>query len=400
MDSRDEGAEAKYALHPLTLGYLDAELEADYQRYQPAMLVRSLRPVLIVLIGFLFTLALLDATSVTQTPIMPWEAGVMLGIAFLGLLWLTSASMESHYVQFALMLTVVVFGASLLLRIGHPEDLMDYFPGFFIMLLLTHFIGLRFTYAFVAALLLMFVLAIVVMTNKISLEQIIGIAMFLVPGYVIAATAGYTIEKQSRRLYAQVRMMEHERNEHEKMALHDALTGLPNRMLLTERMEQSLARARRQHGQFAVLFVDLDDFKRVNDSYGHTIGDQVLRQIALNLLRQVRGEDTVSRLGGDEFVVLSEHVQDEHGAQIAADRIQAAVSEPIVLKLPKGADTIHIHVTCSIGISLCPRDGDALEKLINRADDAMYSAKRDGKSTSRFFRSPEEGPAGSEPASQ
>lgn len=392
----DSDQELRYALHPLTLSYLDPILESEYQRYQPAKLVYALRPVLIILVVFLFSIALVDLAEVTDNPIVPWAAGIILGSTFLGLLWLTSVNIETRYLQFGMMLTLVVFGATLLLRVGHADDLTAYFPGFFLMLLLTHFVGLRFTYAITAAVLLILVLTIVILTNQVGFDQIMAMTMFLVPGYMIASTAGYTIEKQSRRLYAQVRMMEQERNEQETMALHDALTGLPNRMLLSERMEQSLARAKRQHGQFAVLFVDLDDFKRVNDTYGHITGDQILRQIATNLLRQVRGEDTVARLGGDEFVVLSEHVNDEHGAQIAADRIQQAVAVPIHMTSPV-TGSIQVQVTCSIGIALCPRDGESLDKLIHRADKAMYSAKREGKSTSRFFRGDiEENAAGPE----
>ena len=385
-----DDVQSTYALNPISLGYVDPELEAEYQSYQPAMLVRTLRPLLIVLMPLVAALGIVDYLAVTVMTFLPWQACVVLAAAFGFLLVLTFIPSGKRYIQFGLLTSLVLFALTLLLRVSNADELVRFFPGYFIVLIMSHFIGLRFTYGLAAALLLIGALVAAIALHGIGFVAMLDMIAFLVPGYAIAATAGYTMERQRRRLFAQVRLMELERNQHAQMALHDPLTQLPNRILLHERMRQSLARSKRQHGQFAVLFVDLDDFKSVNDSYGHAIGDRVLKQIAANLQHQVRGEDTVARLGGDEFVVLSEHVDDERGAQIAADRVQSAISKPIIVHLPQRADTIHVHVTCSIGIALCPRDGDTLEQLIGRADEAMYKAKRVGKHTSRFFRDPDE----------
>ena len=315
---------------------------------------------------------------------MNWPAAGALAAVLIALFWLTSS--VGKFAESGIILTFLAFQLVLLDQVDTNQVLTAYLPGFFIIVLLPHFVGLRFTHGLGTSALLIATLAGALLSKGLDLFIFVHACVFLIPGLTVAASAGYTIDRQRRLLFAQVRQMEDERCAHEKMALHDPLTDLPNRSLLRERMEQSVARAKRQHGQFAVLFVDLDNFKTVNDNYGHGIGDRVLKSIAENLMLQVRGEDTVARLGGDEFVILSDHVVDEHGAQIAADRIQAAVSKPIVISFRERGDTININVTCSIGISLCPKDGDTLDLLISRADEAMYSAKRNGKSTSRFFR--------------
>lgn len=377
---------SKFALNRWSLGYDDPALEAEYQIYQPAMLIRSLRPLFWVLLPVSILVGLVDFAGLLRQSPVPWQACAVLVFALSALLVLGSIHRGSRFIQPALLATFVLFGLTLLLRISNVEELRRFFPGYFIVILMSHFVGLRFTGGLTAALLLVGGLVAAIVGNHIGFASILDLLVFLVPGYAIAATAGYTMERQRRRLFAQLKLLEQERRIHEQMALHDPLTNLPNRTLLHERMEQSLARSKRQHGQFAVLFVDLDDFKAVNDSHGHSIGDLVLREIADNLQDQVRGEDTVARLGGDEFVVLSEHIEDERGATTAAERIQAAVSIPIVINVDSPVERIEVHVTCSIGISLCPRDGDTLDELISRADDAMYKAKRHGKGGSRFYR--------------
>ncbi len=163
------------------------------------------------------------------------------------------------------------------------------------------------------------------------------------------------------------------------LALHDALTDLPNRTLLSDRVTQAIALARRHSNQFAVLFVDVDHFKRINDTLGHTIGDQLLRCVAERLLASVRGMDTVSRLGGDEFVVLLSEIDHARDAVIIADKMRASLAAPY-------NSTLHdTHVTVSIGISVYPYDGLDAETLFKNADIALYHAKQNGRNNSQFF---------------
>jgi diguanylate cyclase (GGDEF)-like protein len=165
------------------------------------------------------------------------------------------------------------------------------------------------------------------------------------------------------------------------LAEHDALTGMPNRLLLTDRLGQAIARAARDGSMVAVLFLDLDGFKHVNDSLGHRTGDEFLKSVAKSLLECVRHADTVSRLGGDEFVVLLSAVHRLKYPAITARRILNAVGKSHLIA---GHD---LRITASIGVSVFPDDGLDAETLIKNADTAMYQAKEAGKQTFKFFKS-------------
>jgi diguanylate cyclase (GGDEF)-like protein len=163
------------------------------------------------------------------------------------------------------------------------------------------------------------------------------------------------------------------------MALHDNLTGLPNRILLEDRLRQVSNRADRNKRRFAVLFVDLDKFKPVNDRYGHRIGDEVLKSVAQRLTASVRKDDTVARAGGDEFViVLSEIVKPEDAAMISR-KIIDELSRPFFI------EDKEFPLACSIGISVYPDDGTDRSAIVVNADLAMYHAKQGGRSDYRFY---------------
>jgi diguanylate cyclase (GGDEF)-like protein/PAS domain S-box-containing protein len=163
-------------------------------------------------------------------------------------------------------------------------------------------------------------------------------------------------------------------------AQHDFLTGLPNRTLLNDRVNQAIFLAWRHMKKVAVLFLDLDGFKHINDSLGHPIGDKLLQSIAKRLVDCVRGPDTVSRQGGDEFVVLLSEVEQAEGAAITARRMLRAVAEA------HSIGQHDLHVTISIGVSLYPDDGLDAETLIQNADTAMYQAKENGRQSFQFFK--------------
>lgn len=165
----------------------------------------------------------------------------------------------------------------------------------------------------------------------------------------------------------------------EYMALHDMLTDLPNRKLFMDRFNQALARSRRYLKPAAVLYVDLDDFKAINDTLGHQAGDTVLAETARRLKELVRESDTVARIGGDEFAVILMDVQTPAGAVQVAEKIIRATSVPIPL-----ADQ-QVEVGSSIGISLYPKDGSSIASLLKCADSAMYVAKSLGKRTYSLY---------------
>lgn len=164
------------------------------------------------------------------------------------------------------------------------------------------------------------------------------------------------------------------------LAEHDTLTGLPNRLLLSDRLDQAIAMAQRNSEILAVLFMDLDGFKHINDSLGHSTGDKLLQSVAKQLQRCVRAPDTVSRQGGDEFLVLLQDIEHAEDAAIAANRILKSLVET------HSIDGHELHITASIGVSIYPDDGIDSETLIKNADTAMYQAKAQGRHNYKFFK--------------
>jgi diguanylate cyclase (GGDEF)-like protein len=153
------------------------------------------------------------------------------------------------------------------------------------------------------------------------------------------------------------------------LATHDNLTGLPNRILFFDRLEQAIKKSRRQKQRFALFFIDLDDFKRINDSFGHLVGDHVLKTVADTLNKTVRDSDTVARLAGDEFMIILDNVQDISSIEAIAKKTLKAVAQPIEVLQES------VVMTVSIGISLFPDHGEDAETLLRKADTAMYRVK-------------------------
>jgi diguanylate cyclase (GGDEF)-like protein/PAS domain S-box-containing protein len=162
-----------------------------------------------------------------------------------------------------------------------------------------------------------------------------------------------------------------------RQANFDALTGLANRKLLEDRLAQILAQARRRHSHVALLFVDLDKFKPVNDNYGHAAGDELLRQVARRMENSLREEDTIARLGGDEFVVVLPSLHQPTMAEKTAEKLVTVLSEPFKV------GEHYVEISCSVGIALFPEDAGDTDELLARADAAMYQAKEAGRATWR-----------------
>jgi len=161
------------------------------------------------------------------------------------------------------------------------------------------------------------------------------------------------------------------------LAQHDPLTGLPNRALFSDRLHQELARAKRQGGHFAIIFLDLDNFKPINDNHGHAVGDKLLQQVALRLKDSVRASDTVGRIGGDEFVVLMPELAEVESALGLAEKIRQVVRRDYTV------DGRQLAISCSLGVAVYPDDGIDEIALTKSADDAMYRAKESGRDTLR-----------------
>jgi diguanylate cyclase (GGDEF)-like protein len=160
------------------------------------------------------------------------------------------------------------------------------------------------------------------------------------------------------------------------LAYHDELTGLPNRSLLQDRFQQVMSQAERHHKPLALLMVDLDEFKRVNDKLGHASGDKVLQAVALRLTKGIRGADTACRYGGDEFVIMLSEIDSPDIATALTVEISGRLGEPYII------DGHKIHMTVSVGVAVYPGDGRTFEDLMKQADIAMYRIKDTGHGTS------------------
>jgi diguanylate cyclase (GGDEF)-like protein len=164
------------------------------------------------------------------------------------------------------------------------------------------------------------------------------------------------------------------------LAHHDMLTSLPNRSLFTDRLQQMLVQAKRSNLLGALLFIDLDKFKPINDTLGHNIGDLLLQEIAQRLLASVRESDTVARIGGDEFVVLLPVIEATADAGTVAEKIRLTLALPFQICEHK------IQIGCSIGIAVYPEHGEDEADLLKNADTAMYQAKQNGRNNVQMYR--------------
>jgi diguanylate cyclase (GGDEF)-like protein len=208
------------------------------------------------------------------------------------------------------------------------------------------------------------------LSEKMLTLQVFNASVALL-SFVLAAVRTERLEHVAERKRAQDELV--------RQALHDPLTGLANRTLFMDRLTQALARSNRHPGTLAVMFLDLDRFKLINDSLGHSVGDHVLMCMAQRLREALRIEDTASRFGGDEFVVLCEDVQNEEDAIVIADRLALAMAQPMSM------DAGSVVVTTSIGIAVANPKTDSAEDLVRNADSALYRAKERGRARFELF---------------
>ena len=173
--------------------------------------------------------------------------------------------------------------------------------------------------------------------------------------------------------------LRHEKEKFDYLAHHDALTGLPNRILFNDRLEKAIFSAKRSQKKIALLFIDLDHFKEINDSLGHDVGDTILKTVTSRLQKVLRDEDTLARLGGDEFTIILEDLDEPEDSSIIASKILLALAEVIEF------DSHKLYVSSSIGISIYPDDGISAQNLLKFADSAMYKAKDEGRNNYQYY---------------
>jgi diguanylate cyclase (GGDEF)-like protein len=187
------------------------------------------------------------------------------------------------------------------------------------------------------------------------------------------------LEQRNRQLQVEIAQRQRLEELARHQASHDGLTGLPNRNLFIDHLEKSIARAERRGGICALFYIDIDEFKPVNDRYGHQAGDELLKAIAARMLEAMRKVDTVARLGGDEFAAVMDEPADAAAALQAAQRLAQSLREPYRLQLHGHPEGLEVRVGASVGIALYPQHASTFDSLVRLADTAMYRAKKTGK---------------------
>ena len=263
-----------------------------------------------------------------------------------------------------------------------PESRFVYFVQFLVVLLFGQgFVLLRFGQAARVSLLLAAGHLLLAAAGRLLPDESLRPSLVLLCAVLLIVTfTKYNQELAQRRVFRKAWQLRLEQRRSDQLAHYDAVTGLPNRALGLDRLARALAAAQRRQHLVGVLFVDLDHFKKVNDTSGHTTGDQVLAGAARRLQDCVREEDTVARFGGDEFLVLLPTLRHSHDAELVARKVVEAFARPFSLA---GQE---YPLSASVGICLYPADGRDASELLQNADAAMYLAKQEGRNAYRFFR--------------
>ncbi|MEH6445359.1 MAG: bifunctional diguanylate cyclase/phosphodiesterase [Oceanospirillaceae bacterium] len=209
--------------------------------------------------------------------------------------------------------------------------------------------------------------------NNFELDEVFGLLFITSLGFIfiIYRRTSYLKKEISRREKAEIEI--------KKIAFYDSLTGLANRDLCKEKLEQIITKACTQNFKIALLFIDIDNFKGINDSFGHSYGDELLRQVAVRVSLELREEDVFSRISGDEFVIVIDKYKNRESISVLCERLLSSVAKSFILNDQSA------YVSLSIGVSEYPSDGSDAEELLKQADTAMYQAKSEGKNTYKFF---------------
>ena len=368
----------------MTLSFQDARVEADYRGATLAGLRQHGRVATCVGLVVYLLFGWLDTYHVAEA--VRHEIWNVRLLTCVGALLMFAFSWHPAYRRWGPLALVVVGWAAGVSVIGifwllPPDALEPYFAGLVLVTFFTYnFVGTRFIYALAANLSLLVAYNLLfVWLRQVPEQQWLSHNFHLLSANILGGAAAYLAEFRSRRLYLVERDLTRDRQQLRHTALHDALTGLPNRVLLLDRIEQALTQARRTGVGGVVLFLDLNGFKAVNDTHGHAVGDLVLREAAQRLRQCLRESDTLARLGGDEFVLLSLGVTTPEQLQAVSDKLRQAMELPFRLE-PQGDGVVFlVHLSASIGSCFFPYEGVGAEELIRRSDEAMYRAKRAGR---------------------
>ncbi|HYD33622.1 MAG TPA: GGDEF domain-containing protein [Methylophilaceae bacterium] len=364
-------------LNKYTLKFESERLETFYRQYTLPSLRRQARIALLVGAIMYGLYGFLDALFVPPGAVLKiWYIRTMVIMLAFAVFGLTFYRRFSRSNQMLLAIAGLFGGLGLLAKMWLlPEPAIGYYYAGLILTAIWcySFAGLQFINAVIVNGILFVGFNLMFMWLKpLPMLSLVSYDFFIVSANFIGAFTNYMTGKQHRLLFLREKELDFERRHEQERALHDRLTGLPNRELLLDRIDQALSYASRNDQLCAGFFLDLDKFKPINDTYGHSIGDQVLQEISLRLKRVVRETDTLARLGGDEFFVLARDIHTREAAEALAIKLQQQLEAPLRLKTM----TLPDNVSVSVGICLFPYTGATATDIIRRADQAMYRVKR------------------------
>lgn len=372
-------------MRPVTLTFRDPAVEAHFRAATLPLLRWHGRLATLVGVLVYVMFGMLDPYYIPSE--LHADVWTIRGLGILVTLMLMSLSWTRWYQtigSWCLMLTGATAGLSLLsiFWILPAQALEYYYAGLILLSFFTfNFSGTRFVLALGCNVMLLVAYNVLfVYLQERPRDVWLSHNLHLFSAGILGGTAAYLAEYRQRQLYLVRSQLTRDRSQARHEALHDPLTGLPNRVLLLDRLSHALSQSRRSGKQGAVLFVDLDGFKGVNDDHGHAAGDEVLRQVAKRMRDCLRESDTLSRMGGDEFVVLTEGVGSEAQLHALIDKLRAEIEQPCPVPSAKQPKGTRVWISASVGACFFPKDDATADDLLQRADEAMYRAKRSGRS--------------------
>ena len=367
----------KAALNKYTLHFTSERLEAFYRHYTLPSLRRQARIALLVGAIMYGMYGFLDSLFVPPEAVVKvWYIRTMVIMLAFAVFGMTFYRRFSRSNQLLLSLAGLFGGLGLLAKMWLlPDSAISYYYAGLILIAFWCYTlaGIQFIYAILVNAILLIGFNLMFSGPKpLSILSLVSYDFFILSANFIGAFTNYMVGRQHRLLFLREKELDVERRLQHERALHDRLTGLPNRELLLDRVDQALRYSIRNNQLCAGFFLDLDKFKPINDTYGHAVGDQVLQEIAKRLQKVVREADTLSRLGGDEFFMLARDIHTEEAAYALAAKLEQQLEAPIALANMPLMEAIEV----SIGVCIFPyRDATAID-VIRRADHAMYEAKR------------------------
>ena len=344
------------AINRYTLKFVNADIEREYRAFSVKSIVKQSRIGIVVGACIWVMFSILDSllTHDGFNKIIWSITFIFIALAILAYISTLSYRFFKRFNQIALLFASLLSSGFVLLKMWlMPEiSIVHFFPALMLVTVWTHcFSGLRFLQSVIASL-----IAIVCFTVPFSLygtmswHDIAIFSFYLVATTVLAACSGYVSERFNKELFLSQRALDEDRKMHLNRSLHDALTGLPNRLLLEDRLQKAISTASRDKKAAAAIFIDLDGFKAVNDTYGHEVGDVLLQQVSQRLAGVMRESDTLSRIGGDEFFVVAMSVKTKASTVVFIEKLLKELRQPYHIN-----DKISIYgITASIGICMFP----------------------------------------------